>query len=158
MSFPPPPPMPVVLPFHLSKSPPRCVLTGTARSWGPCVLHLPHTPGTSFSWWKSLNCPLPRRLKWHQYCPILSLGPLMLHGGGGLHLFLGIETLQITLLTTPPHTHIIGPDKAELSLTLGICRSRGRWTRRGGTTAEPPFPCLFLCSGIMEIGSSDSGQ
>lgn len=70
----------------------------------------------------------------------------MLHGGGGLHPLLGIETLQITLLTTTPH--IIGPDKAELSLTLVIRRSRYVGPEAIGPTEvgprpNPLFPAFF---------------
>lgn len=140
----PPFPLPAVLPFYLSSP--------LLRSWGLCVC-LPHMPGTSSSWWKSLNRPLPRLLRWHQYCPVLNLGPLMLHGGGGLRHLLGTKTLQITFLTTTPHS--VGPDKAGLRLTPLLRRPLG--PHRGGTMAECPFSLPFLCSRVMEIASSDSG-
>lgn len=126
----PPFPLPAVLPFYLSSP--------LLRSWGLCMC-LPHMPGTSSSWWKSLNCPLPKTPQWHQHCAVLNLGPLMLPGGGGPRPLLGIETSQITFLTTIPHS--IGPDKAGLRLTPLVQRPLG--PTEVGPWRNPPFPCLF---------------
>ena len=107
-----------------------------------CECSSPTHGSASSCCWASLTCLLSRLLKCHWCHLVLSPGPLMLHGGGGLHPLLGIEPLRITFLTRT--SHIPGPDKARVECGLSPPHSSGHWACRAGPRWNSPFLAFFV--------------